>query len=208
MQKYTVYKEVCWKGAGSQRCDMYAVAENGASIVIETKLSFGLAVIEQAFNWQKHANCVYIAVPAATKRSARTFGYHVCELLGVGVIEVDTYLKECGVMVSSKTYPNPKMPALYEEQKMSVAGNANSQYVTQFKITRNRIYEYMEKNNCVDLSQLVKEIRHHYASNNSAVGSLRKLLEFNAIKGLKLVRNGNRLQVIKDTEQWEQRSKL
>lgn len=187
---YDVYKEVSKKGGGSDRADIYAVHNkkgdhlHGATVSIETKMNFNITVLKQAYNWRQFANLNYVAVPVPKRVKDRNFIHSLCEGIGIGLIEIDMHSKQCHIMVNPKPNTNIKPPKLYEEQKMSIAGNANNQYMTPFKITCNRLKEFMaDKEYCI-LSTAIKSIHHHYKSNLSAVSSLPKYIEIGIIEGL------------------------
>lgn len=187
---YDVYKEVSKKGGGSDRADIYAIRNNvndtynGATVSIETKMSFNITVLKQAYNWRQWANLNYVAVPVPKRIKDRTFIHSLCEGIGVGLIEVDMHSKQCYIIVNPKPNENIKPPTLYEEQKLSIAGNANNQYMTPFKITCARLKEFMKDKEYSVLSTTIKSINHHYKSNISASASLSKYLELGIIEGL------------------------
>lgn len=204
---YDVYKEVSKAGGGSDRADIYAVKKtgsvnsdsinlDGATVSIETKLNFNMKVLEQAHNWKKWANLNYIAIPMLKRTKVRNFCYHVCESIGIGMIEVDMEKKMCFISVNPTPNENIKPPKLYEEQKLSVAGNDKNQFMTPFKITCNRIQTYMSDKVHIKLSELVKNINHHYKSNMSASTALSKYLELGVLKNLTIKKTKTGLHVI------------
>ena len=176
---YESYKEVV-SPKNSRRTDCYFVKrENGEiveTIVLETKMTFSLKVLEQCFKWKSMANFCYIGIPKSKRKDfkLRRFGYDICKkYLKIGVIEVDIngYVHE---IFGSERNDKPQLPKLYEEQKDSIAGNDNGEYFTAFKNTLNLIHKYMEDKDKVLYNTLIKEIEHHYASDNSAKQSLKE----------------------------------
>lgn len=192
---YDVYKEVCKKGGGSDRADIYAVhnkgANIGATVAIEVKMTFGLKVIEQAYDWKRFANFVYVAVPVG-KRKDRKFGYFLCKTLGIGVIEIEERRGFATIKVAAPFNTNITKPRLYDEQKFSSAGNANNEYVTPFKMTVSRLYEYLKNNGRMSVSEAISGIDHHYKSHISACNAIIKYIEKGQLPMLKLLSHGHK----------------
>lgn len=180
---YVTYKEVTAKGSkggGTHRADIIAV-KGDEYITIETKVGFGLKVIEQAFAWKSKSNKSYIAVPKTKRTNTKKFGYEICRDLGVGVIEIDTQKRTLFTYCESTININPDLPKLYEEQKDEIAGVSGG-YITPFKITKDKILEYVKQKEECSLSELVENIDHHYRSNNSAKQSISKLIRIGVIE--------------------------
>jgi hypothetical protein len=194
---YTVYGEVLNK-AGA-RADMYCV--NGSkSVSIETKTTFSLKVIEQAYQWLGQASEIYVAVPKALNYKERYFAMDVCSMYGIGVIEVDTNQKYNNVTMLRKAAicSKPNMPKLYEEQQDSVAGNANNDYVTPFKLTVRAIQEFIDGQQPLDLRYVIRQVKHHYASENSAYAALTKLISAGVLDSVKIMTKGKKRYIYLD----------
>lgn len=201
---YETYAEVTVNGRGGKRCDLYAMNEDvnspeyGHTIVFEAKLNFNFKVLEQAYNWKKHANLVYIVVPTATKDiKSRKFAREVCKQLGVGVIEVNIYNGRYFVTVPSPNNPSPKIPKLYKEQKDIISSTNKGKYITAFKVTCLSIDDYMKDKEQTTILNLVNNISHHYKSVNSACRSIAVNIERNIIKGYGIKKDKNRLIIYK-----------
>lgn len=179
---YTTYKEVSKWGGGSDRADIYAVSNNG-TVSVETKTSFTIKVMEQAWQWVGHAHTVYVGVPAAKRRSERHFGYTLCAMLGIGVLEVDG-VGNVHVAQAAMFNPAPKLPKLYEEQRESIAGNADNEYVTPYKLTARNVRGYMADKDRANIKDLIAGIKHHYTSPASARAALKNLIAMGVIEGL------------------------
>lgn len=182
---YTVYKEVTVNGKGGRRADIYGVDNYNKTIIVEAKMSFSLKVLEQAYSWRLNANEAYICIPKP-KRSARKsfmFGKKVCESMGIGIILVDYFNSTCQIELDSKVFENNvKIPKLYEAQKYSLAGNDESKYHSAFKETCMNIDKYMaDISEPVKLSDVMKNIQHHYKTNTSAVSAIKKMIEYKVI---------------------------
>jgi len=184
---YEVYKEVALFGGGSIKADIYC-QKNGETISIETKMGMGLKVIEQAWRWRMNANFSYICCPY--KRNADySFALEICRDHGIGVI----FFHKNGHL-EVKVYPtlneDPDNPKLYEEQKDSVAGNGRSEFVTPFKLTCKQLIDYITvKGGKVGVKEAIRNIKHHYANENSAESCLKKMVRLNVIEGVKLVKD-------------------
>jgi hypothetical protein len=197
---YTSYKEVSMRGkGGNARSDCYFTKDvNGKTetIAVETKMSMTLKVIEQADRWKKHANQVYVCVPTVGRKGwkSRKFAIKMCKALGIGVFEYGAKgIKESNI---GEINEKAKMPPLYEEQKSSVAGNDNGQFFTAFKNTVNELNKFMEDKDEYLLSDLVKEINHHYKSESSAKSSLRKMIERKVIEDYSIEKKSNKIYVV------------
>ena len=202
---YTTYAEVCVKGGGDKRCDLYARIEDknnpkyGYTIAFEAKLSFNLKVIEQSYFQGKRAHETFIICPTTHKSmSSRRFARELCKILGIGVMEVNVDYGKYHITVKPKMFPHPKVPTLYEEQKQTLASTKNGDYVTPFKITVNRINDYMKDKNNITLLQIVKNIKHHYKSDVSGCRAIKHLIETNVIKGFYISKINNKIVIVKE----------
>lgn len=201
---YTTYAEVCFKGGGNIRCDMYARKEDdctdrGHTILFEAKLSFNLKVIEQAYQWKmkNSANEFYVICPTTYKNvSTRRFARELCRLLGIGVMEVNIKAGLYKVTVKPVWCSNPTIPTLYEEQKMTIASNSDNSFVTPFKITVKRLNEYMEGKTQDNLTDVIKNIKHHYKGDIRAMRNIRCMIETNVIEGFCLSKENGKLVIL------------
>lgn len=178
-----VYKEVT-------ACigDIDIVGKDGDdTIAVEVKTRFSFDVLRQAYNNIRCCNYSYIAVPAAKnpRNDIRSFQKRLCEMMGIGLL---TYDKTLGVVeaVGARRVENPRNIKLEEYMKESIAGAPSSSgtKMTAFKITVKRLKKYVEKNPGKGLKHCVESIDHHYASDASAIGSLRKYIKRDIIKGI------------------------
>lgn len=185
---YEVYKEVVNTGKGKNRADVILV-KNGEYTVIETKLSFGLTVIEQSFLWKPFVHFSYICIPRSTKRNARLFGYNLCRDFGIGVIDIGKK-GDIRIVHESSYTREPELPQLYEEQKEQEAGTTGNQYVTPFKITCKKLVEYVQENGEVPILTALKDIEHHYKSDASGKNALAKLIKIGVIPELDVYKDG------------------
>jgi hypothetical protein len=179
---YTTYKEVAIAGGGSDRADIYAVSARLA-VSVETKTSFSIKVIEQAWAWVGRAHLAFIAVPASKTKAERLFACDICAMLGIGVLEVSAQ-GAVRVALNARLHPTPRLPKLYDEQRDSVAGNADNDYVTPYKLTAVQVKQFMAGRKSATIREVVLNIKHHYANPASARASLAKLIGMGVIEGL------------------------
>ena len=195
---YQVYKEVSSRGG---RLDIYCVKEND-TIAIETKLNIGLTLLEQAHNWLGRANRVFLAIPYKKKNNLH-FAREVCRNFGIGIMLVSDpqYYESITEIVPAAVCADPSNPPeVFEEQKLSVAGNARGEFITPFGLTRRDLVEYVRTNPGCSLSDAVRGIKHHYQHESSAKSSLRKLIIDGVIDELRLEKLNN------DTKLWIRKS--
>jgi len=186
---YTTYGEVQLK-AGNIRCDLFAVKDK-VSIAIEAKLTFSFKVLNQAYNWLNHANYVYVLVPAVRRGKSRKFAIQCAKSLGIGVIEV-TKAGKLNI-VEGDFNSKPKLPKLYDEQKDTVASNSKNEYITEFKLTVNKINDYMVDKNKCKLTDVIKNINHHYKTDKSAVSAIKKMIDIQVIENYYITKEGRSL---------------
>lgn len=202
---YTTYAEVCFKGGGDIRCDMYAQGQNpnneyfGQTILFEAKLSFNLKVIEQAYHWKmiNAAHMFYVIVPSSNHKDlkSRKFAREICRLLGIGVMEVNIKSGTYQITVKPTFCSNPKIPTLYEDSQNIIASNNNNNYITPFKNTIKCIKYYMINKDKVLLTELVKNIKHHYKSDIKACRNIKIHIENNVISDFLITKENNRIMI-------------
>jgi hypothetical protein len=186
---YTIYSEVIYK-SGSKRADIVAV-KNDEYVVIETKMSMNLTLLEQGNFWKDKVHKVYVCIPS--KRKLNRFALQLCRDYGIGV-----YIYRKGVlelMNDSSYCSDPDLPKLYEEQRDSIAGSNGGGFVTPFSITRGKLVDYMKEVKESSLLGAIKNIDHHYSSNSSAKNALHKLINTNVISELNVFRKGREVCV-------------
>jgi hypothetical protein len=205
---FTMYAEVQDHKGSKHRCDMFGRCEDplqeayGNTIAFEAKLNFNLKVIEQAYHWKakKRANFVYIIIPSTNKNlSSRKFARELCSLLGIGVMEVNIVKEQYHVTVQASKIDNPKIPELYKEQKMIIASNAANQYMTPYKRTVSRINDYFKDKQFCYISDIIKNVDHHYKSEVHAARNIKFLIENKVMKGFYLIKKNNKIVIVKIT---------
>lgn len=182
---YEIYSEVIHKPK-SKRADIVAV-KNDEYIVIETKMSMNLTLLQQGFYWKDKAHKVYIVFPSV--RKINWFAVQMCRDYGIGIY---IYKKKSGLelFLESSICNEPDLPDLYKEQKDSISGSNGGGYVTPFSLTRTKLINEIKQNGEQTLNQSIQNIEHHYSNDNSAKNALTKMINMNVIKELEIYKKG------------------
>lgn len=199
------YFEVCRDGYGNI-ADIVAV-RGPYTAIIETKMSLSMTLMAQCHDWvrQGAANFVVAAVPAKTRNpkrpfepsvsKGRGFALRVAKDYGFGVWQVPSEEKLWG----SKSMRDMGMTSFHRFKKSSsirdflkeemktqaMPGTRVGGYVTPFTITCDRVRSMLRNSDGESLvSDVIRSIEHHYASNKSARGSLVSLAKSSLIPGI------------------------
>ena len=185
LTEYDLYYEV-W--------DVDIIAKmNNILTAIEVKTTLNFKVIEQAFNNKDAFHYSYIAVPFAKNRH---FQYQICEDYGIGVLEFyySDYKNKLN-RVRERVKPKLNRHAhaikrikLTEEDKKSIPGASGKDGTTRtaFKITLERIEEYVLRHSGCTIKELFDSIDHHYESFSSARSSTYTYIRNGVIKNIYL----------------------
>lgn len=201
---FTTYAEVMDKNS-RRRADLVARIENdpleekyGEVTIFEAKLSFNLKVLQQAYYWKiyKKAHRTYILVPSSNKNlNDRKFGRELCKLLGIGVMEVDINKNKYYVTVKPEYNQSPNLITLYPEQRMIIASNADNVYMTPFKVTVLNINAFFKEKQFAYITDLIKNIKHHYKSDVAAAKAIKMLIDKKVIKGFYLAKKNHKIVI-------------
>jgi hypothetical protein len=104
--------------------------------VIESKMMFGLKVLEQAHRWLNYADRVSIATPSWGRKDGHEFGRLVCSKFGIGVVmAVGSYTqpRELVPAITTSSKDRTIRTALCPEQKTYAAAGTNRGHWTPFK---------------------------------------------------------------------------
>jgi hypothetical protein len=181
-QGYEVYQEV--------QIDRYGpvadiVGQMGSIIwVVECKVSAGIAVMKQAYNWIYKANIVSICTPTVFVPFARKW----LRYLGIGAMYPNKY-------GSITEYIHPKLyrkatafkEKLFAEQKTFADAGTNAHcHFTPFKRTCRDVLEYVKYHDGCTLKELLKTVQTHYSCPAVARQCLSKWLCEEKIPGVKI----------------------
>ncbi len=162
--------------------------------IIETKLSGGLAVMEQAFGWRGYANYVSIALPVPRGTRSSEFAHRVVREAGLGWLEVsgDPYAVNVvrGVIqprLDRHTRRKGKVEAvLCEEMKIySKAGNNSGKRLTPFNQTCRRVLTYVTHHPGATMKEIVDNVPTHYASTAGAKSALNTWIGAGVVPGVR-----------------------
>lgn len=163
--------------------------EDNKTWAIEVKTCLNLNVILQAIYNKQHANYSSIFVPSDSLRKLKNYEYKTLfELLhtfGIGLLEYN---------FNSMIYETKKPTCkdiknkinLHDKSKDSTAGAKHCKRETKFSTTVDLLINYVKENPNKRLSDIVKNIKHHYSSNITATNSLRTYIIKNVIKEIQI----------------------
>lgn len=201
---WDVYQEVQPYAQGAV-CDIVAV-RGPITWAIEVKASFGLAVLDQGARWLHYANLVSVATPPSKARHGefvhRTMGH-----LGMGWLVINDVLRTTDTTTTGRgsvretirprltrtVLPRLRESLRDEHKTWASAGSTGSQHFTRFKRTCMDVEDWVKRNPGGDLGQMIEGIKHHYANDASARGSLRTWIEAGKLPGVEARREGRRI---------------
>ena len=211
-----VFKEVAINGSGGERRIDIVAVKDGIMWGLEVKSSFCFKVICQANNWKNNLHKVSVVVPSfhlqKKDHSDLRLAESICkDFLDFGLIQVNTSSKYQSrrddeiyfsnvIKVSHDPLPKPpksKLPKLYEEQKISEAGNNKSEFHTVFKGTVTKVNNFLADKEECNFTQMLETIGHHYSSMSSAKTQLAKFVGGKLIPGFKIEKRGRENWLIK-----------
>jgi hypothetical protein len=175
-QKWEVYQEVQPRRGKSSVADI--VATQGKLVwIIECKLSYGLAVVEQAREWIGWAHYISVAAPVGKRNHVVLDEY--LKSKSIGLISFNS----CGDL-SEYNFIRPRLnrkPALIdmlkstlreEHKSFAEAGNNYGRRFTPFQATCDNIRRHLALNPGCTLKDLVASIQTHYHSAANARSSI------------------------------------
>lgn len=191
-QRWEIYPEV--QPAGFRCCADIVAVQGPAVWVVETKLSFGLSVIEQAHDWRKVAHFVSVAVPWSERTRMAEI---VCRRLGIGVLRVGSTIDErCLPAFNRKALADRLRGALTERHKTYAApGNAEGRRYTPFRRTCEAVAAAVGERPGLLLGELLDRVKTHYLNRASARTCLPRWIREGIVPGVRLERDGRALRL-------------
>jgi hypothetical protein len=200
-QGFDVYKEV--KTALGNRIDIVGKRGN-LTYAIETKISAGFGVIEQAETNLLLANWSMVCIPGGMKRSN---GHRIFERtlqqngLGLLVATPGSFIVEI-----QPKFNRPKLKSLadylHQDQKQSIAGSNRGGYSTPFSRLRKQIIEVVKANPGITLKEIVSHKGVNcYWSKNSATSTLKAFIGKGLFPGIETRKEGRVLCLYVKEEQ-------
>lgn len=171
-------------------------------VVVEMKLSLSWELLAQARGWRWCTHQVWVAVPRAKSSSGRHTAIQCFEQMGVGVVEVDRlfdgtpFVREPDFRPADLSRLRPTWnrkadtsylrKALREENRtVARAGSTSAaRDWSDFKQTCRRVREYVVEHPGATITEVVKDVKHHYATDAGARAHLVKLIVDGKVPGL------------------------
>lgn len=196
---WDVYQEVQFEFYG-KIADV--VAARGAFIhIFETKKSFSIKLLEQAYGWKKYAHNISCVVPIL-RTSDMWFKREICKKFRIGLIEImNPELSSKNVNVLEEPWLNHNVDGFYirefltlEHKTFAIAGNADGKYFTPFQGTCIEVLKLVKEYPGIDLKTLILNIDHHYSSDATARACISRFAHDEVIGGVKVEREGKFLK--------------
>lgn len=172
-QGWEIYQEV---ETGWGRADI--VAKNGNILwIIECKMSFSLAVIEQAWNHIRSHRSHFVSV--AVPKVKGYFAEEICKRFGIGILSVNCRSEDVHEKARPNFYRKASGLELHEEQKTwCVAGSQScGGHYTPFKGTVRDLVNLVRKHpEGLLFADAIKKIDYHYSSFGTAKACLSKFI--------------------------------
>lgn len=184
-QGYEVYEEVS-TGYGGKRADLVGV-RGVVTIVVECKSSLSLKLLDQLTCWRGYANLIVGAFGGGRiGNAANAF----CRTTGIGLWSIVSGVNE----KIPPTFHRRKWDGLKDalhpaqrSQEYARAGSRDGGYWTPFRQTCDALLVIVNGHpNGIDLRDALRQVKHHYASQSSAVSSLPGLVRGGHVKGIRV----------------------
>lgn len=208
-QRYEVYTEV---QALHGRADIVAV-KGDEVVVVEAKAKFCFTVIAQAVRWTEMASKIYILTPPKHRTKFTSDEWRlmreVMRWKGIGWLTLQHgghLFRQYEAKLQEKAKPELMKGYLVPEQQSGPeAGSRGGGYHTDYRGTCNKIAAYVRANPGALLSDVLKQVSHHYKSMRSAQQSLAKCAEKGVIHGVYAERRGNDIALFPDARSGSER---
>ena len=186
------YPEVS-TGYASARADIAAV-RGGLLMIVETKTSLSLDVIDQALRWIGKTHFVAIGVPRPKQfRPRYGFIHKFLTDKGIGLFEVIVpdhhdetfYVKEERSPRLHRFAHNEArkiIDCLNPDMRLVAPGTKGGGYMTDFRRTIRQFEEFVLRNPGCTMKAAIESINHHYSNNASARGAISSLLHVTNIQ--------------------------
>lgn len=196
---YETYAEVAEGRGAGRRADIVAV-RGPITMIVETKTTLSLSLLEQCARWLGAANYVIACCPF-TRNSWAASDY--ARLRGFGLWLVSGVY---GEDVSSARVDEVRAPRLWrhihapvrrllrpEHRRHAPSGSAGGGYYTPFRATCDRLRELVRRHPGVTLKDAMNQIEHHYVSIQSARSCLPGRIREGLVPGVVIKEDGRRL---------------
>jgi hypothetical protein len=190
---WDVHQEVCAGGA-AKRADIVAVM--GSRLwVIETKLVFGLAVLEQAAAWRYHANMVSLATRPTRAGRFITAAMKAGGLGWLAVPEDGSNRVRVEVSPRLERRTVDRLRGLLNEhtRNHAAAGNANHEFWTPFRQTCRGVADAVREKPGISIREVFEHVGHHYTRDATARSAMLKWIQTGRVPGVEARYEGRRL---------------
>jgi hypothetical protein len=181
---WEVYQEVSLGGATAD-----IVAVQGPLLwVLECKLRFSLALLEQAEEWIGLSNLCSIVTPHRTRQvRGHRLGRRIMGILGIGHFEVGYSVQESVRPALRRKRSGRLQEALCPEHKtFCKAGSAGGGMWTPFKRTSRDIVRAVHRNPGLAFKEMMADLKHHYSTDASARACILRWIRAGVIEGVRL----------------------
>lgn len=196
-QGYETYEEV-EAARGAARADIVGL-RGPLVVIVECKVSMGLAVLEQCVNWRGSAHMVIAATGySRTNRAAD----RLMRFDGIGHWRVgsDAFVREDiaprlhrkadVARLRARCLPENKTGGMFAQ-----AGSTTGGHFTPFRATAMALREIVSKQPGLSLRDALAQTKHHYSSAKSAMSSLPGLIRSGVVQGVRLEVEGRALKL-------------
>lgn len=192
-QGWDVYQEVSTGYAG-RRADIVGV-RGPVTMVVECKTSLSLKLLDQLMAWRGNANYIVGAYGGGRIGSAVS---SLCKATGAGLWFVghDQIQEKIEPRFARRTWTG-LTGSLRPEQKSAEYAKAGSRcggYWTPFRSTCDYLLQVVKATPGIELKDALDKVKHHYASQRSAMSSLPGLIRGGHVHGIR-INNGRPLKL-------------
>lgn len=180
-------------------------------LVVECKRSFGARLISDGMNWLGYADRIALAYPKRNFRDRRIhraymtlIGMYGLELWEVGKEYYYINEKRRTILENKKAVPKQPSPVMRdqlieklrdENKEWAEPGMKDGRRVTDFQLTCVNLREYVKMHPECTLKNAVLNIGHHYASDESAMGSLTGYIKKGIVDGIACQGSGRHMKL-------------
>lgn len=180
------------------RADIVGVLAGRTVCVCEVKAALTFEVIAQARAWIRYAHWRFVAVPSAYRSEGRRLAFEICELHGIGIIEVGRALNASVCLyprLNRAAQPQRLLDALRPEHKTFAQAGSNGAFWSPWRDTVHRLVRAVYQQPGIQLKDLIATNKHHWSSNASAKGCFARQIQAGLIKELRIERAGRQMLV-------------
>lgn len=176
-------------------------------VVVELKLALSFDLLDQAVSWRSLAHMVWVAVPHAKASNGRSMALRTFDRFGIGVIEVDPRADSSGVGLLRGIRHRPEFnrraltqylrPGLLEANRtLARAGvPAGGRTWTEFRLTCDRVRQYLKEHPGALLRDVVRDVEHHYHTDAGARASLVERIRRGVVPGVRAEGDGRDIRL-------------